>query len=80
MVELLRAPPWAKQRLAEVAAAVRVPVRDVLTEHDALWDSSPAALAEFESLFSGGAGAMASLGAALHLEQLAFADRCANVT
>ncbi|GAB4064286.1 alpha/beta hydrolase [Angustibacter speluncae] len=87
-VELVNAPRWARERLAAVAADVRVPVHNVLAEHDALWDSSAEARAEFASLFSGevsthlAPGVGHSLdhhtaGAALHLQQLAFAFTCA---
>jgi pimeloyl-ACP methyl ester carboxylesterase len=91
-VELQRAPVWAKQRLAEVAGRVAVPVQNVLAEHDALWDTSAEARAAFESHFAGGAGATSTLalgvghsidhhrlGATLHLQQLAFAFTCAHV-
>ncbi|WP_436764255.1 alpha/beta fold hydrolase [Streptosporangium sp. V21-05] len=89
MIELVRAPLWARERLSKVASQVEVPVHNVLAEHDALWDTSPAALADFVERFAGGAGATAEiaagvghsldhhlLGAALHLQQLAFAYTC----
>jgi pimeloyl-ACP methyl ester carboxylesterase len=88
-VELKLAPVWARTRLDEVAAAVTVPVHNVLAEFDALWDASPEALADFESRFADGAGATASvargvghsidhhiIGAATQLHQLAFAIAC----
>ncbi|WP_067474388.1 alpha/beta hydrolase [Actinomadura hibisca] len=91
MVELRRAPVWARERLAKVAAQVAVPVHNVLAEHDALWDTSPEALAEFVACFAAGAGATAEiapgvghsldhhlLGARLHLQQLAFAYTCST--
>jgi pimeloyl-ACP methyl ester carboxylesterase len=90
-VELKLAPAWAKTRLDEVAKNVVVPVHNVLAEHDALWDSSPEALADFESRFASGAGAVSTLargvghsidhhiaGAATQLQQLAFAWACAT--
>ncbi|MBW8487223.1 alpha/beta hydrolase [Actinomadura parmotrematis] len=86
MIELKRAPVWARERLAGLAARVEVPVQNVLAEHDALWDTSPDALAAFAAAFTGGPGATAEiapgvghsidhhvLGAALHFKQLAFA-------
>ena len=88
-VELVNAPKWAKQRLATVAAQVKVPVHNVLAEFDALWDSSAAARAEFVSLFAGKVTAELApgvghsidhhvAGATLHLNQLAFAHACAQ--
>lgn len=87
-VELVRAPVWAAERLDEVASAIDVPVHNVLAEYDALWDSSPEALADYESRFPGpiSVSQMPStghsidhhlVGAALHLQQLAFAHTCA---
>jgi pimeloyl-ACP methyl ester carboxylesterase len=87
-VELVRAPVWAAERLAPVAAAVPVPVLTVLAEHDALWDSSAAARAEYESRFGVPAAAPVLpgtghsidhhlMGAALDLMQLGFAQECA---
>lgn len=87
-VELVNAPKWARERLGAVAREVQVPVHNVLAEHDALWDSSAQARAEFESAFSvevssslaPGVGHSVdhhTLGAALHLQQLAFAYTCA---
>jgi len=89
-IELKLAPVWAKERLDMVAAEVEVPVQNFLAEHDALWDSTPEAMADFESRFADGAGATATLvrgvghsidhhlfGAAVHLQQLAFAYTCA---
>jgi pimeloyl-ACP methyl ester carboxylesterase len=89
-VELVEPPVWARGRLRAAAAAVMVPVQSVLAQHDAFWDSSPAARAEFESLFPDyvpvttglipGVGHSIDhhlLGAALHLQQLAFAYACA---
>lgn len=87
-VELTRAPVWAAERLDEVARAIEVPVHNVLAEYDALWDSSPEAMADYESRFPGSISVsrMPStghsidhhlVGAALHLQQLAFAHTCA---
>ncbi|GAA3226476.1 alpha/beta hydrolase family protein [Actinocorallia longicatena] len=89
MIELKRAPLWARERLSKVASQVEVPVHNELAEHDALWDTSPAALADFVEYFADGPGATAAiapsvghsldhhlLGAALHLRQLAFAHTC----
>lgn len=86
-VELVLAPRWARERLSEVAAAVQVPVHNVLAEHDALRDSSPEALADYVSRFSVPVSAAVApatghsidhhlLGSALHLQQLGFAYSC----
>lgn len=86
-VELVRAPVWARERLSAVAAAVQVPVHTVLGAHDALWDSSAEALADYESRFTvpvsaavlPGTGHSVDhhlMGAALDLAQLAFAHEC----
>jgi pimeloyl-ACP methyl ester carboxylesterase len=86
-VELVLAPAWARERLSAVAAAVDVPVQTVLAAHDALWDSSAAALADYESRFTGPASATVLpftghsidhhlMGAALDLMQLGFAQSC----
>ncbi|WP_394618939.1 alpha/beta hydrolase [Lentzea sp. JNUCC 0626] len=86
-VELVHAPRWARERLAEVAGRVCVPVHNALAEHDALWDSSPEALAEFAAAFSSPATAELVpgvghsidhhlLGGGVHLRQLAFAFQC----
>ncbi|WNV83003.1 alpha/beta hydrolase [Umezawaea sp. Da 62-37] len=86
-VELVLAPRWARERLASVAGQVLVPVHNALAEHDALWDSSPEALAEFVAVFGGRATAELVpgvghsidhhvLGATVHLRQLAFAFQC----
>ena len=86
-VELVLAPVWARERLSAVAAAVEVPVQTVLAAHDALWDSSAAALADYESRFTGPASATVLpftghsidhhlMGAALDLMQLGFAQSC----
>jgi pimeloyl-ACP methyl ester carboxylesterase len=84
-IELVRAPVWARERLSSVAAAVQVPVLTVLGDHDALWDSSAEALADYESRFTVPVSALAMrstghsvdhhlTGAALDLMQLSFAE------
>ncbi len=86
-VELVRAPVWARERLSTVAAAVEVPVLTVLAAHDALWDSSAEARADYESRFAvpvsapvlPGTGHSIDhhlMGAALDLMQLGFAQEC----
>jgi pimeloyl-ACP methyl ester carboxylesterase len=86
-VELVRAPVWARERLSTVAAAVEVPVLTVLAAHDALWDSSAEARADYESRFTvpvtapvlPGTGHSVDhhlMGAALDLMQLGFAQEC----
>ncbi|MEN0134641.1 MAG: alpha/beta hydrolase [Rhodococcus sp. (in: high G+C Gram-positive bacteria)] len=93
MVELAAAPRWAATRLADVAAAVDVPVHHALAEFDALWDSSPDARDLFLSKFSDNPRVESEIvpgvghcldhhltGAALHLRQLAFALDCALVS
>lgn len=88
-VELVEAPSWARKRLRHVASQIDVPVENVIAEHDALWESSAEARAEFESVFAGkGRSILAPgvghsidhhvLGARLHLQQLAFAYACAT--
>ncbi|MDQ2738395.1 MAG: alpha/beta fold hydrolase [Actinomycetota bacterium] len=88
-VELSNAPAWPREHVAAVAAKVRVPVHNMVGEFDALWDSSAEARALFTGMFDGaiaveselvpGAGHAIDhhlLGAAVHLEQLAFAHTC----
>ncbi|MFZ0165714.1 MAG: alpha/beta hydrolase family protein [Trebonia sp.] len=86
-VELVRAPVWVADRLSAVAAAVEVPVLTVLAAHDALWDSSAEARADYESRFTAPASAPVLrgtghsidhhlMGAALDLMQLGFAQEC----
>ena len=86
-VELVLAPVWARERLSAVAAAVEVPVQTVLAAHDALWDSSAAALADYQSRFTSPASATVLpftghsidhhlMGVALDLMQLGFAQEC----
>jgi pimeloyl-ACP methyl ester carboxylesterase len=86
-IELVRAPVWARERLGVVAPAVQVPVLTVLGAHDALWDSSAEARADYESRFTAPASAPVLpgtghsidhhlTGAALDLMQLGFAQEC----
>jgi pimeloyl-ACP methyl ester carboxylesterase len=86
-IELVRAPVWARERLGAVAPAVEVPVLTVLGAHDALWDSSAEARADYESRFTAPASAPVLpgtghsidhhlTGAALDLMQLGFAQEC----
>jgi hypothetical protein len=73
-----------------LAAGVRVPVHYSLGDHERVWSSGPAALAEVASLFTAsprvvaaeqaGAGHNLSLGLsamAYHLKVLSFAEECA---
>ncbi|MFE6365696.1 alpha/beta hydrolase [Streptomyces sp. NPDC057806] len=89
--ELTQAPVWPKEHLPTLAPLVRVPVHNALAEFDALWDSSPENVAAFAALFTAAPFVDASvargtghcidhhtLGAALHLRQLAFAEECAT--
>jgi pimeloyl-ACP methyl ester carboxylesterase len=89
-VELQRAPKWASERLADVAAAVDVPVHHGLAQYDALWDSSPEAREAFIAAFTGGATVESTIvsgvghsidhhlkGASVQLHQIAFAFDCA---
>ena len=88
-VELVAASRWAADELPALAPEVRVPVHNALAEHDALWDSSPEAVARFAALFTAAPWVDASvarsvghsidhhrLGHALQLRQLAFAEEC----
>ncbi len=90
-VELIAAPRWAAEKLPGLAPEVRVPVHDVLAEHDALWDSSPSSVERLASLLTAApfvdASIMRGVGHsldhhrsayALHLRQLAFAHDCAT--
>lgn len=90
-VELIAAPRWAAEKLPALAPQVRVPVHNVLAEHDALWDASPASIEAFAALFTAAplvdASIMRGVGHsldhhraayALHLRQLAFASECAR--
>ncbi|MFH8802099.1 alpha/beta hydrolase [Streptomyces sp. NPDC017936] len=89
--ELVQAPAWPKEHLRTVAPRVRVPVHNALAEFDALWSSSPQDVARFAALFTAAPFVDASvargtghcidhhtLGHALHLRQLAFAEECAH--
>ncbi|MFI8003515.1 alpha/beta hydrolase [Streptomyces sp. NPDC086010] len=89
--ELVQAPRWPSEHLPTVAPGVRVPVHNALAEFDALWDSSPADVARFAAMFTAapfvdahvarGTGHCIdhhTLGFALHLRQLAFAEECAD--
>ena len=91
VIELANAASWPRQRLADVASQVRVPVQNMVAEFDCVWDSSAAACAEFVELFDPGVkvssttvpGAGHSIdhhlaGTEVHLAQLAFALRCAR--
>jgi pimeloyl-ACP methyl ester carboxylesterase len=89
-VELVAASRWAADKLAALAPNVRVPIHNVLAEHDSLWDASPESVERFSALFTAAPFVDASLmravghsidhhkaGPALHLRQLAFAHECA---
>ncbi|MBO2463944.1 alpha/beta hydrolase [Actinomadura violacea] len=88
--ELVQAPRWPKEHLPDVAPRVRVPVHNTLAEFDALWDSTPENVDRFAAMFTAAPFVDASvargtghcidhhtLGFALHLRQLAFAEECA---
>jgi pimeloyl-ACP methyl ester carboxylesterase len=88
-VELIAASRWAAQKLPRLAPMVRVPVHNVLAEHDALWDTSPESIAKFSPLFTSApridVSVMPGVGHsidhheaahALHLRQFAFAHEC----
>jgi hypothetical protein len=88
--ELIQAPRWPREHLPAVAPRVRVPVHNALGEFDALWDSSPDNVARFAAMFTSAPFVDAAvargtghcidhhtLGFALHLRQLAFAEECA---
>lgn len=75
--------------LADAASQVRVPVDLRLAEYDALWESTPSAVAAFGELFTASPAATSELypgvghcidhhraGAEFHARQLAFARRC----
>lgn len=87
--ELIQAPDWPDEHLAEIAPRIQVPVHNELGEFDALWDSTPANVEQFARMLTGAAFVDASiargtghsidhhiLGHALHLRQLAFAGEC----
>ena len=80
---------WADRDFPELAAAVRVPVRFSAAEHERVWDSTPAALADIAALFTSsprvelheqpGAGHNLSLGVAAdryHAGVLSFVTQC----
>ncbi|MFF1273072.1 alpha/beta fold hydrolase [Streptomyces marokkonensis] len=88
--ELVQAPAWPKEHLPAVAPRVRVPVHNALAEFDALWSSGAEDVARFAAMFTAAPFVDASvargtghcidhhtLGHALHLRQLAFAEECA---
>ncbi|MFC8228872.1 alpha/beta fold hydrolase [Streptomyces sp. NPDC057287] len=88
--ELIQAPAWPKEHLPTVAPRVRVPVHNALAEFDALWESTPENVARFAEMFTAAPFVEAgvargtghcidhhTLGHALHLRQLAFAEECA---
>ena len=87
--ELIQAPQWPDDHLPGLAPRVKVPVHNALAEFDALWDSSPASVEQFAKLLTAAPYVDASiaratghsidhhtLGYALHLRQLAFAEEC----
>ncbi|MGW3863605.1 alpha/beta hydrolase [Streptomyces sp. NPDC005047] len=89
--ELVQAPAWPREHLPTVAPRVRVPVHNALAEFDALWSSGPENVARFAAMFTAAPFVDASvargtghcidhhtLGHALHLRQLAFAEECAH--
>ncbi|MER5890937.1 alpha/beta hydrolase family protein [Streptomyces sp. NPDC001941] len=91
VAELVQAPAWPREHLPAVAPNVRVPVHNTLAEFDALWSSGPENVARFAGLFTKAPFIDASvargtghcidhhtLGHALHLRQLAFAEECAQ--
>lgn len=80
---------WADRDFPELAAAVRVPVRFSAAEHERVWDSTPAALADIAALFTSsphvevheqpGAGHNLSLSLAAdryHARVLSFVTQC----
>jgi pimeloyl-ACP methyl ester carboxylesterase len=88
--ELIQSAQWPDAYLPSVAPRVRVPVHYVLAEFDAVWDSTPATVERFAKLLTAAPYVDASiagstghsighhtLGHALHLRQLAFAEECA---
>lgn len=87
--ELIQAPQWPDEKLPGLAPLVRVPVHNALAEFDMLWDSSPDNVGRFAGLLTAAPFVDASvarntghsidhhtLGHALHLRQLAFAEEC----
>ncbi|MEV1063970.1 alpha/beta fold hydrolase [Streptomyces sp. NPDC050263] len=81
---------WVERDFARLAAEVRIPVQFSLGDHEGVWESGPAALAEVTALFTASprvrpneqacCGHNLSLGFAArsyHLRVLAFAEECA---
>lgn len=80
---------WPRRDFPALAAQVRVPVQFSVAEHEKVWQSDAAALAEIAAMFSAsprftvneqpGAGHNLSLGhaaAAYHRKIFAFVDEC----
>lgn len=80
---------WARQDFPALAPAVRVPVQFSVAEHEKVWESDPAAIAEIAALFTGSprftineerdAGHNLSLGhtaADYHRRVFGFVDEC----
>lgn len=80
---------WPRIDFPALAAQVRVPVQFSVAEHEKVWQSDPAAMADIAAMFSAtprfvtneqrGAGHNLSLGhtaAAYHLKVLSFAEEC----
>ncbi|MFG2435818.1 alpha/beta fold hydrolase [Streptomyces sp. NPDC048508] len=89
--ELVQAPRWPREHLPSLAPKVRVPVHNALAEFDALWSSGAENVATFAALFTAAPFVEAgvargtghcidhhTLGHALHLRQLAFAEECVH--
>jgi pimeloyl-ACP methyl ester carboxylesterase len=87
--ELIQAPQWPDEHLPGLAPRIRIPVHNALAEFDALWDSTPANVEQFAKLLTASPFVDAAiarstghsidhhtLGHALHLRQLAFAEEC----
>jgi len=80
---------WAERDFPRLAAQVRIPVHFTLGEHEMVWRSGPAALADIAAMFTAapkvvvceqaGAGHNLSLGftaTAYHLKVLSFVEEC----
>ncbi len=80
---------WAKKYFPELAAQVRVPVEYSAAEHERVWDTTPAALADIAALFTAaprvelaevaGSGHNLSVGlaaAVYHRQVLSFIEEC----
>jgi hypothetical protein len=80
---------WARQDFPGLAAKVRVPVQFSVAEHERVWRSDPAVLADVAAMFTAsprfvineqvGAGHNLSLSvnaAAYHLKVLSFVEEC----